>query len=254
MRRKNPTRWTAELLGAALLLMISGDARADARAPEPAAAPETAPGPDHVRSESVVVGKVTDLIHAGRYTYVEVESAEGRVWAAGPRVDVQVGESVYFPKSMPMPNFESNTLGRTFDLLYMVDAIRVVSAGSTTKASPRPEGGVDAGATSVEPPPGGYTVAQIFEQGAELSGSEIAVRGRVIKFNPRIMGRNWVHLQDGTAGPGGANDLVVTTAADVEEGAIVLVRGRVVTDKDFGSGYRFDVLIEEATLEVEGTP
>ena len=64
------------------------------------------------------------------------------------------------------------------------------------------------------------------------------------------MGKNWVHVQDGTGGSG-TNDLTVTTNATAAVGDTVLVRGKLGADKDFGFGYKYDILIEDAALTVE---
>ena len=237
----------------ALLVSTAGGARSDTKQSTPPATPEAAAASEHTSTQGVIVGKVTQMIDAGRYTYVEVDTGDKRVWAAGPQVELELGDSVYFPSGMPMTDFMSKSLGRKFDLLYMVDSIRLASSGATpTGTATAAASASAAGATAkIEQAMGGYTVAQIFEQRTDLAGREIAVRGRVVKFNRGIMGRNWVHVQDGTAGPGGANDLVVTTDALAEVGSIVLVRGTAVANKDFGSGYAFDVLIDEASLTAE---
>ena len=235
----------------ALLTATVGIARADSESNMSPPKFDAEPGAGHSNSKSVVTGKVTETLDAGRYTYVEVDTGEKRIWAAGPRVEVKVGDAVYFPIGMQMTDFESKTLGRKFDRLYMVDAIRIASSGAAIpgKSGPTPPSG--AGDTKIEPVVGGYTVSQIFEQRGELTGQVVAVRGRVAKFNGAIMGKNWLHVQDGTGGPAGANDLVVTSNGTAKVGDVVVVRGTVVTNKDFGSGYAFDVLIEEASLSAE---
>jgi hypothetical protein len=85
---------------------------------------------------------------------------------------------------------------------------------------------------------------------AELKGKAVLVRGKVVKYNPGIMGKNWIHLRDGTGSPAnGSNDVLVTTMSTAKVGDIVTIKGTVRTDKDFGSGYAYKVLIEEATLQ-----
>jgi hypothetical protein len=76
------------------------------------------------------------------------------------------------------------------------------------------------------------------------------VRGRVVKFTAEVMGKNWLHLQDGT-GSAGTNDLTVSTSGAAAVGNMVLVRGKLGTDKDLGFGYHYDVIIEDATVAVE---
>jgi hypothetical protein len=97
---------------------------------------------------------------------------------------------------------------------------------------------------------GGMTVAEIFSGRSGLGGAEVTVRGKVVKFSPMIMGKNWIHLQDGTDHEG-ANDLTITTSAQAAKGDTVLVRGLVTLDKDFGAGYRYDLIIEDADVTVE---
>jgi hypothetical protein len=65
-----------------------------------------------------------------------------------------------------------------------------------------------------------------------------------------IMGKNWLHVKDGSGTPG-SDDLVVTTQIEAKIGDTVLVNGTLVTDKDFGSGYRYDVIVEDAEVTVE---
>ncbi len=63
------------------------------------------------------------------------------------------------------------------------------------------------------------------------------------------MGKNWLHIQDGTGDPGSnTHDLVVTTDGEAEKGAVVTVEGIIAANKDFGSGYKYDVIIEEAVI------
>jgi hypothetical protein len=72
----------------------------------------------------------------------------------------------------------------------------------------------------------------------------------VVKFISGIMGKNWLHLRDGTGAPG-SDDLTVTTDATVETGSTVVVRGTVTTDRDFGAGYKYELIIEDAEITVE---
>jgi hypothetical protein len=98
--------------------------------------------------------------------------------------------------------------------------------------------------------PGGYTIQEIYAQRTKLAGKEVAVRGKVVKYNAQIMGRNWLHIQDGS-GKEGANDLTVTTTTPAKLGDTVLVRGVLATDKDFGAGYKFGVILDNAQITVE---
>ena len=94
------------------------------------------------------------------------------------------------------------------------------------------------------------TVAEVYAGKDTLGGTVVKVRGKVVKYNSQIMGKNWVHVQDGTGGPG-TNDLMVTTADTAKTGDIVLVSGTITLDKDFGSGYKYALILEDAKVTVE---
>jgi len=91
------------------------------------------------------------------------------------------------------------------------------------------------------------TVAALYQEKAALAGKLVRVQGKVVKANNNIMGVNFVHLQDGT-GSKGTNDLTVTSSQTANVGDQVTVTGRVVVDKNFGSGYAYPLLVEEATI------
>jgi hypothetical protein len=95
----------------------------------------------------------------------------------------------------------------------------------------------------------GYTIEEIFTKAKDLSGKKVKLRGKVVKFSPNIMGRNWVHLQDGTGNPmNNTHDLVVTTNEIVNDDQIVIFEGTLTADKDFGAGYKYEAIVEEAKL------
>jgi hypothetical protein len=198
-------------------------------------------------------GKVTQTMDTDRYTYMEVGTPEGLRWFAGPQTKVKVGDSVILSGGVRMPNFYSKHLDRTFDELFLVGAIGVASGGQASSASSG-SGAAEptaAAVTGIARAEGGHTIAEILADRTALNGKPVVVRGQVVKINSRILGRNWIHLEDGTAGPGGVKDLVVTTDGTAEVGSTVLVRGTVATDKDFGSGYSYEVLIEDASVKAE---
>jgi hypothetical protein len=99
-------------------------------------------------------------------------------------------------------------------------------------------------------PKDGKTVQEVYQEKAKLNGKRVTLRGKVVKYSEAIMGKNWLHLRDGT-GKEPANDLTVTTQAKAKVGDTVLVEGNVTLDKDLGAGYRYDVIIEDAKVKVE---
>ena len=215
-----------------------------------------------------VTGKVLETMDAGKYTYVRVKVGNEELWAAGLKTQVKVGDTVSFNKGMEMQQFRSETLKRTFESIYFVDELHVAGAKPTPAEAPsgahgasapasNPHGGVGAGAptaidvSGIEPAEGGKTVKDVYEQKASLAGQQVTLRAKVVKSNPAVMGKNWFHLRDGTATDDGHNDLTITSPDIAAVGDTVLVRGKVVTDKDFGFGYRYDVMIEDAKLTKE---
>lgn len=94
-----------------------------------------------------------------------------------------------------------------------------------------------------------YTVSETYEKAEKLDKKTVVVRGKVVKVSKGIMGKNWVHLRDGSGDPGkGTNNLVVTTQDDPHVGDVVTAKGTVYKDKDFGAGYKYRVIVEEATV------
>lgn len=104
--------------------------------------------------------------------------------------------------------------------------------------------------SGIETPEGGVTIAELYAGKAELAGQPVTVRGKVVKVNPNIMGRNWIHLRDGS-GAEGTNNLAVTTNQLPNVGDVVLVTGTLEADKDFGMGYTYALIIEQPELVIE---
>ncbi len=109
----------------------------------------------------------------------------------------------------------------------------------------------DVDLTGIEKAEGGKTVAEVFAEKDQLAGAIIVIRGKVVKTNAGVMGKNWLHVRDGS-GAEGTNDLTVTTASVLPEvGSTVVVSGPLTLDKDFGMGYQYDVIMEDAEVVVE---
>ncbi|MBE3085334.1 MAG: hypothetical protein IMZ64_03835 [Bacteroidetes bacterium] len=96
----------------------------------------------------------------------------------------------------------------------------------------------------VEPCGECITIAKLLAGKQSYSGKVIKIKGKVTKFNPAIMGKNWVHIQDGTEFEGGF-DLTITTDKQASVGETITFEGKIVLDKDFGYGYFYNVLMED---------
>lgn len=118
---------------------------------------------------------------------------------------------------------------------------------------PMPAAATAVDLTGIAKADGGKTIAEVFAGKAELVGQKVVIRARVVKANPNIMGKNWLHVRDGS-GAEGTNDLTVTTGSAMPKvGDTVIVTGPVVLNKDLGMGYQYEVIIEDATVTVEAT-
>ena len=104
----------------------------------------------------------------------------------------------------------------------------------------------------VAPAPGGLSIADVWAKRASLAGKEVTLRGKVVKVNEAILDRNWVHLQDGSGkAADGTHDITITTDAAVKVGDVVTVKGVLATEKDFGAGYAYKVIVEKAKLSAK---
>ncbi len=211
-------------------------------------------GGDEGPAVGALRGTVVFTTNASRYTYVQLDTGKGLVWVAGPMTAVKSGDCVTVASSLPNKDFYSPTLKRKFDELHFADAITTGREAACGKGGAIGGGAMGCAATSssnraavatVPPVAGGLTVAEIFAQKQQLSGKTVLVRGLVVKVVSHIMGRNFLHLRDGS-GSEGSNDLVITTQDEIKAQSTLTFRGTVVTDKDFGSGYQYEVLVEEA--------
>lgn len=205
---------------------------------------------------SLIQGEVQETSDAAGYTYLRLQTDAGEVWAAVPQSTVKKGDKVTIDHPMAMHDFPSRALQKTFPTIYFG---QLGGAGQSVPASNSFDsyhGGVATLGTPADiqvdkaPGPDGRTVAEINGQVAELKDKPVVVRGQVVKYNRQIMGKNWIHLRDGTGSETEQNnDLLVTSLNETKVGDVVTVKGIVRADQDFGYGYTYRVLVEEATLE-----
>jgi hypothetical protein len=189
-------------------------------------------------------GTVLETMEGGGYTYMKLDQDGKTVWIAVRRANVAVGGEVEYVEQMRMPNFTSKTLKKSFDEIVFATLL-----GEDATASPlQPVPDTAVGDEPIEKAEGGYTIAEVFANREALKGKLVKVRGRVVKVSQAIMNRNWIHLKDGT-GEKGSDKIVFRSEDQVAEvGSIVTAEGRLETEKDFGYGYRYEVLVEDASF------
>jgi hypothetical protein len=215
-------------------------------------AEQSAPG-----AVAALSGEVLEVQDVVNYTYLRLKTADGEVWAAVTTTPVKPGATVTIKNAMLMDNFESKALKKTFAQIYF---------GSLPMAPPSaaqaPAGMASAHAAGMAQAPEAHdeklarasgpdarTVAEIVSDSAALKGKTVLLRARVVKYSGAVMGKNWLHLRDGSGSAADAtNDLLATTQESAKVGDVLLVSGIVRQDKDFGSGYSYKVMIEDATL------
>lgn len=224
-------------------------------------------------------GVVLEAVTGGGYTYLNIEENGEKFWIAGPQTSVSKGAEVSFSEQVWMPNFTSKTLNRTFEKILFVSG---VNDGSVTEDEGVDDGApvdeihsgagyaLDAAEVSIddeeassqeeeideedsEPAPadGIYTIERLYKIADSMKGQTIKVRGKVVKVTENVMGMTWVHIQDGT-GTKGKNKLVFRSVNDSAKiGDTVVAEGRLDTDKDFGFGYYYAVIVEDAKFTEE---
>lgn len=196
--------------------------------------------------------KVLTVVQANSYTYLEVEEGDKEYWmATGKTTSIEEDAILYFTRALEMKNFKSEDLDRTFDTIYFVQEIsdKPIKAphGMPAKSVMKRKSSKKDESISIEPVSGGLTITELYGNSAFYSDKQVKIKGRVTKFNPSIMGKNWVHIQDGSE-HGGKYDLTITTQSQVKVGDVVVFEGIISLNKDFGSGYFYEIIMEEAQL------
>ncbi len=241
-----------------------------------AAADVAAPGSPTLK------GEVLEVLDVDAYTYLRLKTADGEVWAAVGKEPVKKGAQVTIHDPAVMENFESKALKRTFPVIVfgtvgvaapataaatpatVAAAPATGAAPATTNASPHGSanlGGIHGSAgksadvtvakVAKAEGPTGRTVAEVNASRTSLKDKTVTIRATVVKVNANVMGKNWVHLRDGSGSAADqSNDLLVTSKEEPKVGEVVVAKGMVKTDVDLGSGYAFKVLVENASFQI----
>jgi len=211
------------------------------------------------------VANVLETMNGGGYTYAKVDEKGNIYWIAGPQVDIAVGTSISFIEQMVMTNFASKALNKTFDHLVFVSTIVGADKSAQSSAAAPAQTSGDAHKNcdhskelKLEPAPAapvpvkvaknadGYSVEELYAKKDSLNTKSIKVDAKVVKVSKNIMKKDWIHLQDGS-GSAGTNDIIATAVnSTVKVGDIVTTSGIIRTNADFGYGYKYSVIIEEA--------
>ncbi|NNE26728.1 MAG: hypothetical protein HKN09_07780, partial [Saprospiraceae bacterium] len=186
---------------------------------------------------------VVQKLPTEKYVYLEVVEQSDTFWIATRKQDVDINGIYFYREGLLKTRFESKEFNRIFDTIYLVSNIVPSNHGNTGTQ----EQVIKTDAPSQAPvtnrvKEGSILIKDLLEQQEELEGEVVQLTGMCTKVNPNIMGRNWVHLKDGSADD---FDLVITTNQRVMEGETLTMQGVVVLNKDFGAGYRYNLILEE---------
>lgn len=197
---------------------------------------------------------VAEVIQAGTYTYLRVTENDIESWLAVTRRQAKEGDILYYNNGMEMKNFTSKELDRTFETVLFIDNItdkqisnpkmELPKSPNSSKEISRKEG------IKISTAENGISISEIFSKRDKYAGQRVKVRGEVVKYNSQIMGRNWVHIQDGTSDKSNY-DLTITTNDMVKVGDVVTFEGNISLNMDFGAGYSYEVIMEDAKLKTE---
>lgn len=200
---------------------------------------------------------VKEIVQTSSYTYLKFDEEGDEYWGAIPRrEDIVKGNTYYFDGFMEMKNFPSKELNKTFESVYFIEAISdqpIAKTQAEVKTQIQPQGKKGSPKTAnmeieeIEAAEGGITISELYANREKYAGKKVILRGVVVKFMAGVMEKNWVHIQDGTVH--GANfDVTITTNDVVDLNDVATFEGIVFLDKDFGYGYKYEILIEDAKL------
>ena len=181
------------------------------------------------KTESFKV-RVIEVLQTSKYSYLKVEgegdglSVGEPYWIATLKNDFIEGEDYVYRGRLFKTDFESKEFNRIFDEIYLVSFVDRLNEISRTELSV-------------------VAIADLVSNQVAFTGKSVKVFGQVVKVNDGIMDRNWIHLVDGSADD---YDFVITTKATVSVGQTVTFEGLITTNKDFGAGYKYDLLMEDA--------
>jgi len=189
--------------------------------------------------------KVLEVLQADRYTYLKVSEKEEEFWIAALKLDnAAVGDTYLYQGGLLKTNFESQEHHRTFDKIYLVSEI--INAKVHPGNNLMENSSTNHTHSNINIP--SNKIADLISNSKKYENKEIVISGKIVKANYGIMNSNWYHIQDGTSVKGAKSDLVVTSKLEMQQGTQVQLKGKVVLNKDLGSGYFFKVMVEEAQL------
>lgn len=207
------------------------------------------------KTDRVIAGVVIETMDVAGYTYAHIDNRSSKIWLATQQTKVKKGDIVQFVENEPFENFESKTLKRIFPTIYFVPELAINGVLEVAKGGGRASQSQVASEDKAEEPvavakPSGKaaspkSLAELFSQQKKLERAVVSVSGKVTKINNGILGKNWIHIVDKSLN-GATQNLTLTTQEKFSVGQEIKVKGTIALNKDFGSGYFYTVLLEDA--------
>jgi starvation-inducible outer membrane lipoprotein len=199
-----------------------------------------------VRTNYAHQATVLEVIHVTEYTYLRVKENDKEYWIAAPKADIKEGTVINFNQSMEMKNFESKDLKRKFDSILFVDNLDAKLGVGALNQPMKPN--IEKENIKIEKAADGITIAELFANPKNYENKIVKIKGKVVKINSGIMNKNWIHIQDGTNFKDDF-DLTITSDQIASIDEIITVTGKIILNKDFGYGYSYKILMEDAKIE-----
>lgn len=197
---------------------------------------------------------VKEVVQTSAYTYLLLKEENTQYWAAVSRAEIEEGKTYYYDSFMEMKEFPSKELNKTFESIYFINELSTEPIPTAMEmAEEQHTGKVTSDkniSISVTPVEGGVSIANLYKNRNDYAEKVITVTGQVTKVNTGIMGKNWLHIQDGTS-DGENYDLTITTDDVASIGDVVIFQGKISLNKDFGYGYAYDILMEDAVKQAK---
>lgn len=191
--------------------------------------------------------EVQEVLNTEKYTYLNVTENENTFWIAIPRKEVDIGARYYYKGGLLKRHFHSREHNRVFETVYLVSDVLPINEDGSINYHTSIKNQIDASEPmALKTEKGSIKIEELVLNPEKYHGKVVKVTGKCVKVNPMIMDRNWIHVQDGS---GDNLDLTVTTNENILLGTVVSLEGTIALNKDFGAGYRYDIIMEGAVLK-----
>jgi hypothetical protein len=201
--------------------------------------------------------KVNEVLETSKYLYLNVTENEEQFWIATRIMDIVVGETYYYKGGLLKTNYESKDFNRVFEKIYLISS-HLVSANHSAITDTTEENNLKTKQETTKPTvnavktiskkievKGSMKISELVKNPKKFEGKTIQISGVCVKVNANIMNKNWIHLKDGSQDD---YDLVITSDTFIEEGSIITLKATVTLNKDYGAGYKYDLILENGTI------